>query len=75
MSLLGDVLGGVCKVGFAIGKAVVSQAWDQAQEANKVRQNSRGMSDRDLYNGAMNKNNSLATRMGYAQAYKDRHQK
>ncbi len=75
MSLLGDVVGGVFKIGFAIGKGVVNEVWGQAQEANRVRQNSRGMSDRDLYNGAMNQNNSWATRVGYAEAYKDRHRK
>lgn len=73
MGLLGDVLGGVCKIGFAIGKEVFTQAWGQAQEANRVRKSSRGMSDQELFDGAMDRNNSWATRMGYTEALKDRH--
>ena len=75
MGLLGDIVGGVCKLGFAIGKGVVSQAWGQAQEANRIRKNSRGMSDQELLNGYRNQNNSVGARVGYAQAFKDRHRR
>ena len=75
MGLLGDIVGGVFKIGWGLGKEIISQAWGQAQEADRVRRNSRGMSDQDLINGIKNTSNSVGTRAGYAQAYKDRHRR
>ena len=75
MGLLGDVVGGVFKLGVtAVGfgiKAII----DGANEANQVRNNARGMSDQELLNGYMNKNNSWGTRAGYGAAFKDRHRR
>lgn len=61
-----------------VGKVVleaVNTLWSAAEEANGVRLSSGDMSDRDLVKGAMDKNKKFTDRIGYMQAYKDRHQK
>lgn len=75
MGLLGDVLGGVCKIGFGIAKFGVETLIKTAGEAQNVRRSSRGMSDQELLNGYMNRNNSLGTRVGYGTALRDRHRR
>ncbi len=65
------VLGFVGKIAGAAFNALMATA----NEANNVRNSSGHMSDRDLVQGVMNKNNSVAQRAGYMQAYKDRHPK
>ena len=75
MGLLGDVVGGVFKIGFGVVKFGVETLIDAAGEAQNVRNNARGMSDQELLNGFMNKNNSWGTRAGYGQAFKDRHKR
>ena len=69
------LLGGVLKVGVGIVKFGVETFIDAAGEAQQVRNNSRGMSDRDLIGGFKNTSNSVGERMGYLQALKDRHRK
>ena len=75
MGLLGDVVGGVLKIGVGVVKFGVETLIDVAGEAQQVRNNSRGMSDRDLLNGVRDKNSSWAEKVGYASAFKDRHRK
>ena len=75
MGLLGDVVGGVFKIGFGVAKFGVETFIEIAGQAQNVRQNSRGMSDNDLIGGFKNKNNSVAERMGYLQALKDKHRR
>lgn len=75
MSLLGDVVGGVFKVGFGIAKFGFEALVGVAREADTVRKGARGMSDQDLLNGIRNTSNSIGTRAGYAQALKDRHRR
>ena len=75
MSLLGDVVGGVIKFGFAAGKALVGAAINEAQKGQNIRMNARNLSDQDLINGFRNTKNSPGERTGYLQALKDRHEK
>lgn len=75
MGLLGDVVVGVFKIGVGVIKFGVETLIDATGEAQNVRNNARGMSDQELLNGFMNKNNSWGTRAGYGQAFKDRHKR
>ncbi|MBR0062471.1 MAG: hypothetical protein IJP68_13435 [Selenomonadaceae bacterium] len=75
MGLLGDVVGGVFKIGVGIVGAGIDAIIQGTKEANNVRNNARGMSDQELLNGYMNKNNSWGARAGYGAAFKDRHRR
>ena len=75
MSLLGDVVGGVFKLGVSAVGFGIKTIFDVASEANQVRNNSRGMNDQELLNGYMNKNNSWGARVGYGAAFKDKHRR
>lgn len=75
MGLLGDVVGGVFKLGGALVVAGIDAIVQGTKEANQVRNNARGMSDQDLLNGYMNKNNSWGARAGYGAAFKDRYRR
>lgn len=75
MGLLGDVVGGVFKLGGALVVAGIDAIVQGTKEANQVRNNARGMSDQELLNGYMNKNNSFGARAGYGAAFKDRHRR
>ena len=75
MGLLGDVVGGVFKLGVGLVGAGIDAIIQGTKEANNVRNNARGMSDQELLNGYMNKNNSWGARAGYGAAFKDRHRR
>lgn len=75
MGLLGDVVGGVFKVGVALVGAGIETVIKGTQEANRVRNGARGMSDQDLLNGYLNKNNSWGARVGYGAAFRDKHKR
>jgi len=72
MGLLGDILVGTLKIGGAIVCEVLGAAAKNAREADDYRRNSGNMSNADLYNAATNTRNSVGTRVGAAQALKDR---
>lgn len=75
LGFLGDVAVGTLKIGGHIAAGVIRTAFQMASEANDVRNRSGHLSDRDLLLGATNMRNSAAQRVGYAQAYKDRHER
>ena len=75
MGLFGDVVGGVFKIGGALIGAGIDAFIQGAKEANQVRNNARGMSDQELLNNYMDKNNSWGARAGYGAAFKDRHRR
>ena len=75
MGLLGDVVGGVFKIGVGVVKFGVETLIDASREAQNVRNSSGGMSDNDLISGFKNRNNSVGERVGYLQALKDRHKR
>lgn len=67
------VVGGVAKVGVGVAGAVVDGAVDKITRANEVRKSSGNLSDEELMRRSRSKSYSTADRMGYNQAYRDRH--
>ena len=86
MGLIGDLVFGTVELAGALavgtvkvaGKVAVAGAKalvETAVQAQGVRNSSGGMSDSQLLNGYMNRNNSMAERMGYGAALQDRYRK
>lgn len=75
LNFAGKVVVGTLKVGVAVGGAILGAAIETASQAQGVRNSSGGMSDSQLLNGYMNRNNSMAERMGYGAALQDRYRK
>ena len=73
--LAGNLAVGTLKIGVAVGGAILGAAIENASQAQNVRNSSGGMSNAELANGFLDKNNSMSTRMGYGAALQDRYRK
>ncbi len=77
MGLFGDVIGGAFKIGGTLIEAGINAFIQGAKEADHVRKSAstRGMSDRELLDGYMNRNNSWGARAGYGMELKNRYRR
>ena len=86
MGLIGDLVFGTVELAGALavgtvkvaGKVAVAGAKalvETAVQAQGVRNSSGGMSNAELANGFLDKNNSMAERIGYGAALQDRYRK
>ena len=75
LNFAGKVVVGTLKVAGKVAVAGAKALVETAVQAQGVRNSSGGMSDSQLLNGYMNRNNSMAERMGYGAALQDRYRK
>lgn len=75
VELAGTLAVGTAKVAGKIAVAGAKALVENAVQAQGIRNSSGGMSNAELANGFLDKNNSMSTRMGYGAALQDRYRK